>query len=392
MIIKNLPKPPLPGKALTPKSQSQEPVTVSNQEAAEELLFNTILIYGPSGSYKTTQIGYFSEYIYELTGKQTRLISMDGGGWGPVQAHINAGFIDAWRITEEEEPMALLRKAGRGAWPKKIGKNGIRIGDLDEPTRDERPRALRDVGAYAIEGLSSISRRLLGHMANKNIAAGQASGTIFMEGDEQFGSPSQGQYGSAHAQILDLIRGFSSLPVERVLYTALEGKGQDDFTKKTVFGPEVVGKALTASIPQYVGDCLHFDDFTIEKGKDPSNEKIKLVETGTKVWFQKHPDADLPQVFWPAKPRLIASKVEEFKRRLNAPNGYFIASDRMTLREYLRVQDEILVGASEELKRRKEEYDKARQNKLNPPKSESNQISEPSNVNNVALELENERN
>ena len=53
----------------------------------------TGLIYGESGTFKTTQIGTLARYIYRRTGKPIRLISADLGGWGPIQQEIDAGLI-----------------------------------------------------------------------------------------------------------------------------------------------------------------------------------------------------------------------------------------------------------------------------------------------------------
>ncbi len=60
---------------------------------------NTHLIYGESGTFKTTAIGFFAEYIWRKYGKRTRLVSADGGGWFPVQKYVDAGIIEPYSVS-----------------------------------------------------------------------------------------------------------------------------------------------------------------------------------------------------------------------------------------------------------------------------------------------------
>jgi len=46
------------------------------------------VIYGASGTFKSTAGKHFSRYIYKKTGKATLLFSLDGGGWGPMEPEI----------------------------------------------------------------------------------------------------------------------------------------------------------------------------------------------------------------------------------------------------------------------------------------------------------------
>jgi hypothetical protein len=363
------------------KVRPEPPGLVANQIA--ELLFNTMVIYGPTGSHKTMSIGDFAKYIYEKTGKKTRLISMDGGGWAPIQDYINAGIIDPWRMVEEPSPRAAIIKASRGAWPDSI-KNGLRASStITEPSQGNRAKALKDVGAYAIEGWSSISTSVMRDMVSKDIRGSEdvvevayenLDGSVLAgqelalakktghlpEGSEKFGAPSRSHYGLAHNFMLDMIRNFGALPLERILYTSLEGRGQDKITKALVYGPDVVGQAMTFKLPTLVGDCLHFEDYTENKGEATGNPGQKLVEVGVRIWFTQHPDAQTGAM-WPAKPRVVGAKYDEFRKRLGK-DGYFLWK-RGALAEYLRIQDELLSSASNELREWKAAIDAARQSK-----------------------------
>jgi hypothetical protein len=318
--------------------------------------------YGPTGSRKTSQIGEFAKYIYEKTGKKTRLVSTDGGGWAPIQDLINAGIIDAWRLTDEAELLSAIKGASLGAWPSNLV-NGVRPpGKTFAPTPEARSKSLADVGAYAVEGWFSIASACMRYLVDKGRKVNEDVVSKFTEngdfGEFSFGAPSRGHYGFVQSFILDIIRNFSALPVERVLYTSLEGKGEDKLTKGLQYGPAVAGSAITAAIPQYVGDCLHFEDFTEEGANDPLNPKQKLIETKVRCWFQSHPDTQTG-VMWPAKARLVPAKVAEFKKRMG-PSGYFILGEK-SLRDYLLVQDELLKSSVDDMKKWKEEMDRKRQ-------------------------------
>ena len=342
-----------------------EPPRVSDPDAALELLLNTMVLYGPTGTRKTSQIGEFSKYIYEKTGKITRLITMDGGGYGSIQDFVNAGIIEPWRLVEEENPKVALVKASKGAWPKST-KNGLRQGAVVEPTREQRPQVLKDVGAYAIEGWASICKAVMRDAVSKGQKVSEDIVGKFTEtsdmGSETFGAPARSHYGFVQNLLLDLIRNFSSLPTERTLYTSLEGKGEDRLTKTLQYGPEAAGQAITAAIPTYVGDCLHFEDFTEDGGVDPNNTKQKLVLPQVRAWFTQHPDSSTG-VMWPAKVRLIPARLKEFRERIGK-SGYFILRDvlnpkegQATLYDYLKLQDEMLTSGSDEARKFKEMCD-----------------------------------
>jgi len=336
---------------------------VSDPSLVAEILHNTLVLYGPTGSRKTSQIGEFAKYIYEKTGKPTRLVSADGGGWAPIQDLINAGVIDAWRVSDEPNVYTAIMAASKGAWPTGLV-NGLRPQGkpVMMPSLADRPKALKNVGAYAVEGWFSIASAVMrmlvqeGRKINEDVVSKFTVNDDF--GEHNFGAPSRGHFGFVQNYILDIIRNFSSLPVERVLYTSLEGKGEDKLTKGLQYGPAVAGNAITAAIPQYVGDCLHFEDFTEEKGADPNNPKQKLIEIGVRVWFTSHPDTQTG-VMWPAKSRLVPSKVEEFKTKMGK-NGYFILGSK-SLKDYLKIQDEMLASSSDEAKSWKQQIDEARQ-------------------------------
>lgn len=300
---------------------------------------NSLLVYGETGTFKTSNVGRFARYIYEKTGKPTRLISGDGGGWLPVQAEIDAGIIDALRVVEADQPLSLLRKLSQGYWP---------VNDrlvLTDPT---------EIGGYAVETLTSLPTLVLrslvrsGRKISEEVM-GRFDEKIEVDGKstvETFGAPAKSHYGFVQNFTLDLITNFGALPVDRVLFTALEGKGGDDITQQTVYGPATVGKAITDRLPAMVGDLLHFYAVPASTGR-----------AEVRCYMDKHPDTQT-KIMWPAKPRLQAGQLEAFEARW--PERYFTLTPDSGIEQYLRFQDEVLSTETQAAKDWKASIDAAR--------------------------------
>ncbi len=348
-------------KGLAIAQTPQAPPSVLNPSEVGEMLFNTMVLYGPTGSRKTSQIASFAKYIYETTGKKTRLITMDGGGYGTAQDYVNAGIIDVWRLVEEDKPLPMLTVASQGRWPKDL-KNGKRLST--QLAKDNS-----DVGGYAIEGWFSIANAAMRYLVSKGQKINEDVVSKFIERsdfgeDVSFGAPSRGHYGFVQNFILDIIRNFSGLGVSRILYTSLEGKGEDKISKSLTYGPATAGGAITAAIPQYVGDCIHLEDYQVDLGKDA--EGVPRKDTKVRAWFTAHPDPQT-NVMWPAKCRIIPSKINAFKSKLG-PNGYFnlpqdqenIKPGEYNLYDYLRAQDEVLSAGTKDILEWKNKVDEAK--------------------------------
>jgi hypothetical protein len=216
----------------------------------------SICLYGASGLRKTTNIGRFARYIHEVTGKRTRLVTAEGGNLEPVAGEIDDGILEVAYVSENKDLLTILRALSRGRWPVESG-GKLKFGAPD----------LEGVGGYAVEGITTISLLMLRHLANDARKINEEVVGQFSEGadlgldpkETKFSAPARSHYGFVQNVILDIIQDFNSLAVGRVLFTAHEGKGQDDFSKQLVYGPAAVGKAATTSIPAYVGDLLHVD-------------------------------------------------------------------------------------------------------------------------------------
>ena len=83
---------------------------------------DTMMVYGESGSTKTSQCMFIAKYIYEEFGLVTDWISSDGGGWKPVedQGMIEVGVVNALDITGRRYILADSRKLMQGWWPQVV--------------------------------------------------------------------------------------------------------------------------------------------------------------------------------------------------------------------------------------------------------------------------------
>jgi hypothetical protein len=300
----------------------------------------THLIYGESGTYKTTQAGFFAAYIWRKYKKRTRLISGDGGGWAPIEPYIRAGIIVPYSLSALEEPLTTIRKMSRGFWPTPAG-NGKAV-------LAETKWAESDIGAYVFEGLTSASDLYMESLRKKRTGGEDVTVDLTIDG-EKFAGNNRSHYNFVQAEIHSIVRGFSSLPVQHVLFSAHEGKGEDDSTREAIRGPGLAGKAATHKVPSWVGDCLHFEsypDSVIVESKDDTGKTFKStqIRSVVRAYFTRHPDPKFPTVSYPAKPRVPAEQIPELFKRW--PGGYFVLKTDSGLDEFLEVEDQLEQAAT----------------------------------------------
>lgn len=302
-------------------------------------------LYGPTGSFKTTQVKFFSHYIAKVTGKATLLISADGGGWGACQPEIDAGMIVPFHVDSSTAPLAMFRKYSQGFY--------VEQGKLVQADFSK-------IGGYAVEGWTSISQAIMRYLPDKNINVGGEdrsklggfSQSVMVEGlpvEEHFRSNTRGDYGFVQNQLYGLVMNFNSLPVHYVLYTALESKTEDD-DKTTVFGPAIAGKKATAQCGAWVGDLLHVQDYQVVKSvevADPADASKKatqqIADMKVRIFYKKHPDP-VTGIPFPAKPRVVPEKVVELESAF--PGGYFEPTVEWGIDRYLAKIDELSASAS----------------------------------------------
>ena len=317
-------------------------------------------IYGDSGVLKSTQAKWFSHYIYELTGKKCLLVSMDGGGWAPMQPEIDAGIIKAYRCTTEI-PLPVLRKISQGYFPR--DEKATRPEDIDMRLVD-----WKEFGGVIVEGITSISQSIMRHLADKGIKTGeeatnQFAQSIIIDGQlaqEKFAGNSRGHYGFVQNALYSMIMNFSALPCDYVLFTALESRTEED-DRSTVYGPQVAGKKATNMVPSWVGDCLHGQGFPVERAisvpdpKDPTKKiSSTVIDTVVRYYFTKHPDP-VTGIMFPAKPRVTPEQIPSLMKIY--PGGYFEPTLTDGFDKYLKAIDTLGGKQVDELMKWREQMD-----------------------------------
>jgi hypothetical protein len=239
----------------------------------------TALIYGDSGIGKTANLQMIADYLLSLyPGTKGRLITADGGGSTPFTQTglVQSGKVELLNIAASDLAYAEISALSDGKWPV----DGI-TGSKKWYTRDA---SLKDVSFYMIEGLESFGHLLLNHMAHQS--SGRAGFKLSWNFEEtldgesyQVGGLDQGHYGIVQKELLRIhTKGFSQLPVQWVIWTSKVARGEEDRTRETIYGPAVVGKALTSTVSGSFGDCLHMDSITVD------NKEQRVA------WFTKHLD------------------------------------------------------------------------------------------------------
>jgi hypothetical protein len=295
------------------------------------------MCYGASDSGKSTQASYIAEYIHRVYGKKTRLIALDRGSlWAPSQEQVAKGITIPLEVPTSHEfnPFAIMRKLRRGEWPEG--------GKINMPTRVEdksgvcyvtntkwlpwTEKETEEIGAIIVDSLTSFATTFMSDVKQKNQRSGDPASQPRTEDGEQMGTNTQSHYGDCHTEVLDLLQSFQSLPVHVTMFTALEGKGEDDDSgiKRTALGPETVGKAINGKLPSRVNHCFHLQ--AVGAGKS------KVV----KAWYNRHP-SDIPKVDWPSKTTLPPARLKELWARW--PNGYIPLSLENGIGEFLEFLD-----------------------------------------------------
>lgn len=336
-----------------------------------------ICVYGGTGSFKTAQAHFLAKYVYKKWGKVTQLASCDGGGWKPLEPDIEAGLIEAWGVSAIENPRSIMRKLSQGFWPKVTEAGGVKKLVLAPPT----PETWKKVGCRVHEGLTSTANIIMRDALNKQlVVAGDQRGergAISFQEDvttldamgkelksvEKYSFATQGNYNDAQRAVYDFTTNYRSLPCPYVYLTALEARGEEEDTRKTIIGPAVVGKAMTAQVGTWVGDLIHAEDYYIEV-PDPTHKPTQGVKqrmmqvSKARYWFIRHPDS-VTGMLYPAKPRVAPEQIPALLEIY--PGGYFEPTTTNGIDAYLEVVERIQAAAAGDVREWMKQQDLARE-------------------------------
>lgn len=294
----------------------------------------SIMTYGASDSGKSTQARYIAEFVHRVYGKKTRLIALDRGSlWSPSQDLVDAGIIQALEFptSHEYNPFAIMRKLRRGEWPvdgvinapTAVAQGGVTRYQTNTKWRPWSAEDEKEIGAIVIDSLSSFATAFMSDVKQKNQRSGDPAAAPRIEDGEQMGTNTMNHYADCHTEILDLLQSFQSLPVHITMFTALEGKGEDDDSgiKRPTLGPETIGKAINGKLPSRVNHCFHLQAEGVGAQK-----KVK-------AWYNKHP-SEVASLQWPAKVTMPPAQLQEMWKRW--PNGFIPLSLENGIGEFLQ--------------------------------------------------------
>lgn len=233
----------------------------------------TIMSYAMSGEGKTGQIGVLAEDVFAKTGKRTLLYSMDYGGWETI-SHLcgEDGIIDVVPMLGMPLPWEWTDLISQGMIPDE-GKAWTPLnGDV--------------YGLAAFDGATGMGDILLKDMADKaglgKNPTAQNPAIKFKEGTVTINNNAPAHFGVVQQQLMACMRKSSLIPVEMVLWTALaKGGAGDEATQELVVGPQMVGKAVTAQIPQIFV-------YTFRLAAIPANPGMGIPNATTRLYLHPH--------------------------------------------------------------------------------------------------------
>lgn len=298
----------------------------------------SLLLYGDTDSYKTTQIGFLAKWLYKRTGKALFYCSADAGTWEPLEKHIEAGLIQPFsllKLPANVDVRYILRKLTDGVTPTELDE----YGQMTSTTLNFIDKS--KYSGMAFEGLTSISELLLRQSAGKKVLQNASwSETI---GDETFGGLSESHYGAAQEEIINLVIRSQGLPLEVVCWTGHELVSEDK-QKRPVRGVAVVGVKGTPRIAKNVGTMIHCTKSLIGYEEDKV-KGTKVAKYEPRYYFQSHPDMtmiDHPvfgDTLYPAKTRLPVEVIPKLLEKYKG--GYFVPDVERGLDAFLEFEDSL---------------------------------------------------
>lgn len=274
------------------------------------------MIYGGSGSTKTSQLYHIVKMIHKQTRKKFRLIHSDGGGYAPFvdSGMIDNGIVEVFDFSSRKSALADFRRLGEGYWPRWVKDGKLyskQVDGSEEYFRTEdvcrtTPQEWEQIGGYVIDGITSTAEVLKNHCSDQTEGVGFKESWKYEEDGYTFTGLQMGHYNIVQKEIHSrLTKGFETLPISWLVCSALVGKGEDKQNRETIYGPQIVGNASTPQVPAWFMDCLHlekmkYDDIPTKLKKDAKGES----KEGMVAWFTSHTDSNT-QVPYLCKARIM---------------------------------------------------------------------------------------
>lgn len=266
------------------------------------------LVYGKSGSGKTSWALAIAEYIYKETGKKTRWYLGDGG-FETIEASgmIEDGIVEVVQYNTYPHPFETSMRIVQGFWPKD-GKQGA---PLIAPPPDLGAR----YGMFVFEGLSVMCDYMMGdkegglRARNAKGEKIKEAGTAFTDGTTAFATNSAANFGTVQEHIITRIEESRALPgwiqwtAHEILAEDKKKLGKRDDPNAPVvsagveYGPDVIGQAMTPTIGASFGNTIHLHparEMRVRKEADPVTKlPVKEVVIAYRAYTRRHLDPHL---------------------------------------------------------------------------------------------------
>lgn len=250
-------------------------------------------IYGQTKTGKTHQIAIAAQRMWDKYKLKTRYVSGDSGGFDTIGDLVDKGIVLPFILVTNPHPIEALAQICQGSWP---GADGALKRD---------PQSGADVGLYALEGLTSFGDTMLEHLSSHKVRLSQDPAYTFVDGRTEFSGLNQSYFGEVQKQLYRRVVDSSVLPtvipsVQRVIWTALEGRGEEEGTRQTTFGPSIAGKKAIGKAGQWFGNLLHLE-MLVREEMDQTTKQINLIQKRV-MYLQPHADP-ITKIPFPASTR-----------------------------------------------------------------------------------------
>jgi hypothetical protein len=247
-------------------------------------------------------------------------LSADPGGWKPIEHLVEAGLVEPMAISLTNKfPLEIITKVAQGYWRDKDGKL----------TKSD----LTGVGAYAFEGMSTFSTLIMSNLIGRqDIHIPETPKESFVKDEElRWGFSGRAHYGFIQQRMYEVVTMSNHLPVHKVLWTAHETDAKDN-QKRQIYGPQIIGEAMTGMCGAWFGALLHLMPVNVEvEIDDPvqKGKKVKIIRKQPVMWLREHIDADDPyrtpymakprgpSSLWQEWPDVMAPNIREFYEKLD---------------------------------------------------------------------------
>lgn len=290
---------------------------------------SSILVYGDSGSGKTSLIESLCPWVKKRENKVMRLVTADN--YDALQYLIDLGWLVVWDVNNRKYPFESLMFASQGYWPKDMNDP---VSELVPPTKETWDK----VGAYAFEGLTAFGNFFLNALSDRGAQGdkiGEAAPAKFTDGKTSFAGANMTYYGIAQRRLQDAVDKSKQLPVW-LYWTALQMRATDTDTSLPIFGPELVGKAKTGDCPRWFANTLSIAE--TQTGANTKERRLYL----TTYFDAKNPN--VPHVCKNRIPAVTAKGVPDYLV-LPHPQDAMAKGESWGLGKFLEIVEERLEAA-----------------------------------------------